>query len=494
MGKTVKPKHLRSLALSIVALCASASAAMALDTADFAKKLTAVYSFSLPPGGSVNFGTATVSGNSVTYDGLTVVVPGATDGPFKIDTKLTFNGVQAQPDGSYVADSLSFPDVDYKFDGGELTAKNFAFKHLYVPSGKTQGTLDSTRLFGDASVGPIALSIDGTPAFSVDSVTVTNNFKPSQADANPTEIDSTGVTSGLKFDMTGAKDQDAIAAAKALALLTVTGKALESLTWTLKDGHFNLSELSVDFDKIGKFKFGVDFTGYTPALLDSISSMMKTMSGPNAGSMDQSQQTAMLLGAMQTLFLNSASLRFDDASITSKLLDMGAQQAGVAKPAFIDQLVASVPAQMNEGNSDPLPQTVVQTAQAAVRAYLTDPHSFEVRLAPKTPLGVLGMVAAAMQPNNLQQQIGFEMLVNDKEITAADAAKETGVAPPAADSSTAPSGDATPAAPPADDQNSTAAPDSSSDGSTAPSDGTDATDQSGDQSGGQSSGHSKTTR
>lgn len=225
MGKTVKPKHLRSLALSIVALCASASAAMALDTADFAKKLTAVYGFSLPPGGSVNFGTATVSGNSVTYDGLTVVVPGATDGPFKIDTKLTFSGVQAQPDGSYVADSLSFPDVDYKFDGGELTAKNFSFKHLYVPSGKTQGTLDSTRLFGDASVGPIALSIDGTPAFSVDSVTVTNNFKPSQADANPTEIDSTGVTSGLKFDMTGAKDQDAIAAAKALDLLTVTGKA-----------------------------------------------------------------------------------------------------------------------------------------------------------------------------------------------------------------------------------------------------------------------------
>jgi len=44
-------------------------------------------------------------------------------------------------------------------------------------------------------------------------------------------------------------------------------------------------------------------------------------------------------------------------------------------------------------------------------------------------------MAAAMQPDNLVAQLGLKVLVNDKEITAAQAASETGVAPPAAEDS-----------------------------------------------------------
>lgn len=443
MGTIVKLHQLRPLALSVVALVASASTALALDAKDFAAKLVGVYATSLPANETVAFGPATVSGNDITYDGITITVKGASEPPSKLGTRLTFHGVTATADGGYTADTFSVPDVDYAFEGGSVSVKNIVLKHIVVPNGKAPNVLDSTRLFGDASVGPIVLTVDGTPAFSIESISVSNSFKPSQLDANLAEIDSNGVTSGMKFDMSGAKDQEALAQARALGLVTVTGKALETLTWTLKDGHINISEVSVDFDKVGKLKFALDFTGYTPQFMQNLNAVVQAAAAGGSGdaSAQQQQQTAMLLASLQTLFLNSASLRFDDAAITGKLLDMAAKEQGVARDALVDQLVAQLPAQMNEGNSDPTPPAVVKMVQAAARAYLANPHSIELRLAPKAPLGVLGIVAAAMQPEALVDQIGLKVLVNDREITEADAAKETGVAAPAEGAETTPPAD-----------------------------------------------------
>ncbi|MDR3472882.1 MAG: hypothetical protein P4M09_14555 [Devosia sp.] len=440
MGKYVTLKHLRPVALSIVALLAGAPAALAVDANDFAAKIKGVYTSAMGPAVTLTLGAATASGNDVIIDGATLSEPAAPENVYKLDSKLTFSGVTQQADGSYLADTLTLPDVDYKFDGGELTVKDIVLKHIYVPNRKAPDVLDTTRLVGDVSVGPIVLAMDNSPAFTIAGVTISNSFKPSQSDTNLAEIDSNGLTNGIRFDLSAAKDPDTLAQAKALDLMTLTGKVLETLTWTLKDGHVNLSEFSSDFDKVGKLKFAFDLTGYTPEFLKNLSAVTQSLGelGASDGSANQQQATAMLLNSLQSLFLNSASLRFDDASITTKLLDFGAKQAGVTRDAFINQLVAEMPGQMNESGSEQVPVQMVQTMQATARAFLTNPHSVEVRLAPKAPLGVLGIVAAAMAPMNLADQIGLKILVNDKEITPDDAAKETGVAPPTANDNAAP--------------------------------------------------------
>jgi hypothetical protein len=418
---------LRPLALSVAAVLATAPAALALDAADFASKLATTWTAS-SAGVSLKFGAGTVSGNDITYDGFTLVSPASGAPPISSPIKLTFVNVSQQADGGYIADSLKLPDGDFKVEGGEVLVKNIILRHIYVPGGKPT-VIDASRIFGDASVGPIQVIVDGTPAFNIDSISVSNTFKPSQTEANLTEIDSTGVTSGLKFDMSGDKDQEAVAQAKALGLATVTGKALETVSWSLGDGHLNISEVSVDLDKIGKLKFSFDMTGYTPAFVQNLSNVIAAVGKASAsGNGNQQAATAQLLASLQTLFLNSASIRFDDASITEKLLDLTAQQAKVDRAAFVDQLVAQIPASMAEGESNPPPIEVIKMVQAATRAYLTNPHSIEVRLAPKAPLGVLGIVAAAMAPANVAETIGLKVLVNDREITTADADKETGVA------------------------------------------------------------------
>lgn len=443
-GTNVKFSHRRSWALSAALLLATAPAALALDVNDFTGKVKNLYA---GQGSSVaiTLGASTVEGNNITFDGVTIGSSLAPEQAFKLDSKLTFSNVAEQPDGSYTADALTFPDADFKFEGGELTVKNIAFKHIYVPSGKNPDVLDSSRLVGSATAGPLVLTMDGQPAFTMDSVTIDNTFQPSQNAPSLAALGSTGRTEGLRFDLSGSKDQETLAQAKALDLLVVTGKLLENVNWTLSDGHLDISEISADFDKVGKLKFAFDMTGYTPAFLKNVTAMTEAMAKSGADGADSKAATAVLLASLQTIFLNSASLRFEDGSITTKLLDMAAKDAAVERAKFIDQLVAEIPAQMNEGESQPLPLEVVQTAQAAVRAYLNDPHSIEVRLAPKAPLGVLGIVAAAMAPQNVAEQIGLKILVNDKEITPADAAKETGTSPAPAtsgdNSATPPAGD-----------------------------------------------------
>ena len=470
MGTIVKLLRLRLMALSTVALLSMVPAAFALDAGDFTTKLQGMV-LNAPGGTALDFklGAATVSGDSITFAGLTLGAKGSPADELKTDVPVTFTGVAEQADGSYTATAMTFPDQDIKTeDGGEVTIKSIKLGHILVPSGKSPNVLDSSRFFGEAGVGPITVMVNGAKVFGIDSFTVTNTFKPGQADPNLAEIDSQGVTAGMKMDMSTAPDPQAVAQMKALDLLTITGKFLESMSWTTSDGHLNISEISTDIDKVGKLKFGLDITGYTPAFLQNLSTASQAFAASAAAGTDNTQATqaatAMLLAAAQTLFLNGTTLRFDDASITSKLLDIAAKQANVDRATLINQAVAMLPAIINENQSSPTPVPVVQTVQAAARAYLNDPHSVEVKLAPKAPLGVLGIVAAVLSPATLTDQIGLKILVNDKEITPADAAKETGVAPAGAapatgDDTAAPSdnsSDNSDATDPSDNSDSTA--------------------------------------
>jgi len=422
----VKLHHLRVTALSVLAVLATAPAALALDANDLAAKLIATYSYAMPADAKVSFNNGTVSGSTVSFDGITFTDK---DGTQSLPVKLQFNNVQQAADGSYTADSLSLPDVDYSADGNALSIKNILFKQIVVPAA-ANGVIGATRVYGSASAGPIALTVEGAKVLTLDTVGIDNTFKPSQAAADLAEIDTTGSTGGLKFDLTSVKDADTAAQAKMLGLETVTAKLLEQGSWSFADGHLDISEISVDADNIGKLKFAMDLTGYTPTFLQSLSDAGKSFAAQQEGGGASASQAgiASLMQAAQNLFLNSISLRFDDASITGKILDM--MSGGAPREAFVGALVEGIGEQAGSDNS--LPPEVVKLMQAATRAYLSDPHSIEVRLAPKTPLGVLGLTGAVMAPTDLANQIGLQVLVNDKQITDADTASESGpVAAPA---------------------------------------------------------------
>jgi hypothetical protein len=141
------------------------------------------------------------------------------------------------------------------------------------------------------------------------------------------------------------------------------------------------------------------------------------------------QATMQLMAAAQKLFVNGISLRFDDASLTSKMIAFYAKQAGVPADAFVKGLIASAGAMTS---SMGLPPALAGLARATVVAYLQNPKSLEIRLQPAAPVGVLDFMAAAMQPDSLIQQVGLKVLVDDQEVTAA-AGNDSGMTAPSGD-------------------------------------------------------------
>jgi hypothetical protein len=410
-GVNVKLNHLGSVSLSLAALLVSASAALALDANDFASKLTKQYAAG--SAAKLVLGAATVNGNDVTFAGFTITPKD--DKPVEVKTPLTFHNVAEGGDGSYTADSLTVPDVDYTDEGIEFSAKNIVLSHLYVGNAPAPDPLQSSRAFGGLSVGPITVSKGGAPMASIAQITVNNSFKPSQTDAQLTGIESNGTASGLSVDLTKIDDADAKAQAEAFGVTQLNGKIAETASWSMPDGHLKISEMSVGFDELGKLSLAVDVTGYTPALVQALSTAGQAMSAS-----DNSGQAAtmQLMAAAQKLFVNNVSLRFDDASLTSKMIDFYAKQAGVPADAFTQGLIASAGA-MSSGMG--LPPALAGLAQAAVVAYLQNPKSLEIRLQPAAPVGVLDFMAAAMQPDSLIQQVGLKVLVDDQEVTPAAA-------------------------------------------------------------------------
>ena len=413
--------HLGSVSLSLAALLLSASAALALDANDFGSKLAKDYAAGSTA--KLALGTATVNGNDVTFDGFTITAKD--EKPVDVEVALTFHNVAEGADGSYTADSLTLPDSAYTYQGVEIASKNFALSHIYVANAQTPDALQVSRAFGGLSVGPITFSQGGSPVVSIAPITVNHGFQPSQPDPQITGITSDGSVSGISIDLSKIDDPDVKAQSQALGITQLTGKIVETMSWSLPDGHVKISEVSVGFDNLGKLDLALDVTGYTPALIQTLRTAGQAMTQSDGG--DQAA-TTQLMAAAQKLFVNSVSLRFDDASLTGKLLDYFAKQSGVSRDDFVNGLIASA-GSMTAGMG--LPPGLAKLAEATLVAYLHNPKSLEVRLQPAAPVGVLDFVAAAMQPDSLINQIGLKVLVDDQQVSAAadggaDAADSSG--------------------------------------------------------------------
>ena len=102
-------------------------------------------------------------------------------------------------------------------------------------------------------------------------------------------------------------------------------------SWQPTDGRMGLTQYDISVENAGTLGMTFDLGGYTPDFVKSIQEMQKKMAAQPAGA-DNSAQGLAMLGLMQQLTFNGASIRFDDDSLTGKVLEFVAKQQG-QKPA-----------------------------------------------------------------------------------------------------------------------------------------------------------------
>lgn len=410
--KTVKTARL--LLLSGVATAALVTQAMALDAQSFVDRLATVYK---TVGYDFAFGAATLNGDTITVDGVTVgfSTEPALD-PMHFDAEITFSGVAEAADGSYTVRSVTIPDIDSEFGGedgdpvGHVTLSEVRADNLYLPPGDTVPAIAIMQLVGSISTGPLHLTRDGEHVASIDSMEAVTHFNPSQGSAELVDLRSTLAISGIALDLSsvGEEDPSAGAVIEALGLSTINGDITQDMSWTMADGRMVVDEFLFDFADVGALNIRADITGFTADVLDQLYAMQASMGGSEMTEEQAQAQMMSGMALMQGVSIAGASVRYDDASLAPKLLDFFAASSGADRAQFVEGLKAMLPAMLAETGIPALNDIVVPP----VSAFLDDPQSLEVKVAPPSPTSLLVLMAAAANPAGLITALGLAVEAN----------------------------------------------------------------------------------
>lgn len=399
------------MAATALATLTVAQPAMALDAEAFVDRIATVYQVM---GYDLSFGPATLSGNTIVVDGVTVTIKGADMEPTTIDTELTFTGVAEYEDGSYSAEALTVPDIDTEFASdpvGRLTLVDIVAEDLWLPPEGDTSAISLLQLMGRMATGPLTVTRDGVEVIKIDSMEAASEFTFAEDDDSLEALDSTLYVNNIWADLStvGEDDADAGAVIAALGLTTISGNISQISSWSMADGHIVVDEFLFDFADIGALDITADITGFTPNMMDKIYALQASGLDPES---EQAQARAMMAGMeiAQALSIVSASIRYDDAGLAPKLLDLFAAQSGTDRASFVEGLKAMLPAVVAETGIPALSDVVVPP----VSSFLDDPKSLEVAVRPASPTSVLVLAAAASNPASLIQALGLTVTANAK--------------------------------------------------------------------------------
>ena len=405
-------KTITLLLMSGIASVALIGQASALEAQAFVDRFVAVYG-SL--GYDIEFGAATLNGDTITVDGATVSLKGP-DGPTEpttFDTELTFSGVSELPDGGFRADSLTIPDIDTEFAAepkGHISLTDIEARDLYLPGGETVPAIATLQLIGAISTGPLSLQRDGVEVISYDSFEAASTFNPAQG-PDLVDLSSSMSISGIVADLSSVseEDPDSGAVIEALGLTNVSGDISQEMTWSMADGHMNITEFLFDFADQGALNLTADVTGLTPEVLEQFNAMQTNMAASGEMTEEKAQaQMMQSMAIMQGVSIVGASVRYDDASLAGRLLDFFAAQSGADRAAFVESLKTMLPVMIDQTGIPALKDVVVPP----VSAFLDNPESLEIKIAPPTPTSALVLMAAAANPAGLISALGLTVLAN----------------------------------------------------------------------------------
>jgi hypothetical protein len=395
--------HTRKIRLMMAsaAFLTLAGPAFALDGAEMAKKLSSALELN---GSSLAFDKAEVDGDVVTVTGVKLQLATNPGESLNIG-EMTFEGVEETEGGGYYAETVTFPNVDASDGKDAISIKDIAISGLTIPGNPSGNTIDDILLYESFGTGPLTVKVKGKDVFTIASME--SNLTRQENDAG---LDFDATVAGVKADLSEVEDAKAKDAIEKLGLAQIDGEITMKGSWELESGNLALEENAFDFKNVGRLDVTMDFSGYTLQFLRSLQEAAKAAeANPNKEEADQAMGLAML-GLMQQLTFNSASIRFDDASITKKALDYAGSQQGVTGEQLAQSLKAMLPIMMAQLNVPELQKQVT----AAVSAYLDGPKSLTISAEPENPVPFPMIMGAAMAaPNTLPSVLGVKVTAND---------------------------------------------------------------------------------
>jgi hypothetical protein len=377
-----------------------AGSAFALDGDDVLAKINALYALQ---GGKIEAASTSVEGSNVKLTGAAVTMAGMDGKAFPIGD-VTLENVEEGDDG-YSIEKIALADVNTTQEGVTFTVTGISLGGVYVPNEPKAGTIESMMVYESVTTGPMTATTNGKQVFALEGMDA--NLTPAD-DKSKFDFDAT--VSGVNIDLTSAPDPKAQEAIQALGLQQINGEVTMKGSWTVADGKFELNEYAFDLDNVGRLDINFSLSGYT---LDFIKAMQEATKAAESNPDKAAGQQAMMMsmmGLMQQLIYNGASIRFDDAGITAKALEFAGKQQGVDGKQMAESVKGMMPMMLGSLNMPDLQKQI----ESAVGAYLDDPKSLTVSATPAQPLPAPQIMGAVMgDPANLVKTLNVQITAND---------------------------------------------------------------------------------
>ena len=140
-------------------------------------------------------------------------------------------------------------------------------------------------------------------------------------------MEFSGAAEKFTADLTLVEDPQSKAVIEALGYQTISGYVGDGrVAGSRPTAAWRCRNTTSPSTNAGTLGMTFDLGGYTPDFIKSLQEMQKQMAAQPAGA-DNSAQGLAMLGLMQQLTFHAATIRLDDDSLTSKVMDYRRQAA-----------------------------------------------------------------------------------------------------------------------------------------------------------------------
>ncbi len=387
---------LMTTCVSVATIPVGPAMAQAIDGDDFATKLTAALG---PSDMAIRYGDAEAAGDVVTLTDVRLDNGNGDD----IDLgTVVFQGVASEDDGGYTAREANFPDIDVTDDDIRFTARDMTLSGIDIPGeADPEDPIDGILYYQQARVGPLAVTFQDEPAFSLNE-TVIDVARRSDGSG----VDTMMRMEGMSANLARVEDPRSRQAIEAMDLDEVTGRMNITAGWDIESGEIDISDYAIDLDDVGRLVLMFSFSGYTP---EFAAAMQETQNNLEQNADDEMAGMAML-GLLQQLSFNSASIRFEDSSITRRVLNYVGEQQGVDGEQMAQAVKGMLPLMLAQLQNPDFQRQISE----AVSAYLDDPRSLTIETNPEEPVPFMELFAAGSSaPQTLPDVLDLNVRAND---------------------------------------------------------------------------------
>lgn len=384
--------HSRSTLAALFVVLAGTSSALAVDAQAFADRLKAA----MAPSTKLEFSGATAEGDDVV---LTAVRVGPTDGgmePYNLGD-LRFETVSGSNSEGWRAEKLQLGDVAQT--SGDVTTKvnGAILEGLTIrPEGANASVL-SPLFLERSTIKEVMIEKGDKTVVSASDLGVATQPRGDGG------LGSTVSVGRFQLDTAATGNPGFAQTMTDLGYPQLTGSMRGEGSWIPQTGALSLSDLNVAVENAGALNLAYTITGYTPSFIQSLSQVSQQLQA--SGGQNQNAGMA-VIGLVSQLYLQSATLSFEDQSLTDRVLDYFAKQNNQPRAQFVETVKSTVPLGLAYLQNP----TFQAEVSKAVNDFLTNPRSIRIAIAPQAPIPATQILGAAMgAPQTLPQVLNLSV-------------------------------------------------------------------------------------